>query len=1195
MSSRKPPPRTRPPEDERKIQLFLERAAPIVLDCRVLDAEHWAHLSELAEELELTGQQLQETVEDLRQRGVIEKIDLQPPKPPPLPTPPQHAGSSQPAEAPPKVDEQFALTAPPPLPRANGGTSDAGSTEQRDNRAEFTRRVQTIIAEHRGLSVKAQPLIAAAAQELDIPDQVVREVLRGESGPASDAGDEDPSRRRWRTNEQPEPAASPAKQRPKETFQDFVAQTLTRLGKDTVSRKVEDSLVRHGVKVLRLSDVYARHIVQDVGREKGLTIESQQDQVIEPAPEMSAEEQRFCDRAASILAEHRGINAKSRVLLSALGRENGLSEEQVEAAIATLQSQAASSTSNEQDERLAAFHKYLRAQLTKLPKGILLPNAAERLTEQGEERFGLEPDLVGPAIQQTATELKLSVVSKQEAIKHIEYLLDYMLGNGIRLKAQDREKVFAEGAQWGLAAVTVDRILYERTHTNYRQRRSEQKLANLAIVAGASALTLVLAFGAWTMLDQTTPRPVPEPPSPVVESLVVNESSPDRDTSWWDGPLSTAAARCRADFRSLQPTINEIGSVDPQRRAAAYERLVRAFLEVEDSRKKLLLELLSRCYAQDPSDSAADRLAAELLRVVPGPEDQLLETPDSYPKAFWALRGAIAALSESVQQSALTDETVRAARMSTQIGQEIGSDVDESLPRSALERDCLTKFAEHLFRLLLFTVEAQPRIVPGIHSAIASEAAKYLDPMLLDRLNAQYLVGVLEETGEQWEAYKELIEQTIDSADVFAVAEMVGLFERTASEQLREFMEELLRERTGVRQPAPELADEFLRRLGVRPDATAVGRKRRYAALVRQEQSYLESDAADPEALLRRSVRLCWLATLGCALSQGKDGAETFQELVDRGPAKLPESDTRGERFRGRTLPDRTAVTQILKHLRALEGGGPIDGRIGALAGLIAKTDRLLDLTPRQAGGLANYLLRQKSQEEFDRVLARAGKLGSWKNVLLAVADRIDDSRLTPERRCALVEQLAGTTVDWKDDQYDSEVGRFLLLQRALQDESADQVDSQQELFDAARDAIFEEYRTQARLLGVTGRSDSVADRLPSSMLPGLIEWYARKLAAEGNLRAREIVADLPEQLIATEYRAGGDLFETILLERQWLELLSIGARAVNPDAADQVEETLQELRNKENEAANLLVQMRDGQMAVVVMWNFVNATSRAF
>src|SRR5690349_964040 len=111
MTAPKPPPRTLQPAEERKIQLFLERAAPIVLENPHLTAERWQVLAALANELDLTADQLRSTIDDLLNRGVLKGLAVKPPKPPPLPG--KTASTSQVAGAE-SNSEDFALS--PPLP-----------------------------------------------------------------------------------------------------------------------------------------------------------------------------------------------------------------------------------------------------------------------------------------------------------------------------------------------------------------------------------------------------------------------------------------------------------------------------------------------------------------------------------------------------------------------------------------------------------------------------------------------------------------------------------------------------------------------------------------------------------------------------------------------------------------------------------------------------------------------------------------------------------------------------------------------------------------------------------------------------------------------------------------------------------------------------------------------------------------------
>src|SRR6185436_6644290 len=112
MTTPKPPPRTLQPAEERKIQLFLERAAPIVLENPHLTAERWQYLAALANELDLTADQFRTTIDDLLNRGVLKGLEVTPPKPPPLPGRP---GTTVPA-AEKNSPEDFALSAPHSAP-----------------------------------------------------------------------------------------------------------------------------------------------------------------------------------------------------------------------------------------------------------------------------------------------------------------------------------------------------------------------------------------------------------------------------------------------------------------------------------------------------------------------------------------------------------------------------------------------------------------------------------------------------------------------------------------------------------------------------------------------------------------------------------------------------------------------------------------------------------------------------------------------------------------------------------------------------------------------------------------------------------------------------------------------------------------------------------------------------------------------
>ena len=100
MAEHRPPPRTREPLEDGRIQRFLQLAAPIVLEGPELDEARWRRLSALADELELSPDQLRQTIQDLCRRGVIKKADIPVPKPPPLPPSGEAANSERTAMLP---------------------------------------------------------------------------------------------------------------------------------------------------------------------------------------------------------------------------------------------------------------------------------------------------------------------------------------------------------------------------------------------------------------------------------------------------------------------------------------------------------------------------------------------------------------------------------------------------------------------------------------------------------------------------------------------------------------------------------------------------------------------------------------------------------------------------------------------------------------------------------------------------------------------------------------------------------------------------------------------------------------------------------------------------------------------------------------------------------------------------------------
>ena len=372
MAGPKPPPRTLELDDERKTQLFLERAAPIVLAGPVVDAERWRQLVQLAAELELTSEQLRQILDDLCRRGVLRKVEIPVPQPPPLPA--SAAGRSDEATLNNAPENQLLPDAPPPLPvrprRAAATPKEPAVTEK------YLRKAVAILARHRGGGPRGfrdrvvgrrtrsgtrrrtgspgAATVAAAdplhedkragqpEQELALPQPAA--AAPGSVEPTAPAASDKPSgRRRWRVDGEAAPAAPPPPQEPAVIFRDYAGLTLDQARETAISANRAAVGQPAGITALGLSNVYARHLLQEVAAEKNARW-PKTPQAIAADSSTSPEQVdpqllAFLNDIEPILAEHRGINAKSRVLLSARARERGLSDEQMDQALALLQRQ----------------------------------------------------------------------------------------------------------------------------------------------------------------------------------------------------------------------------------------------------------------------------------------------------------------------------------------------------------------------------------------------------------------------------------------------------------------------------------------------------------------------------------------------------------------------------------------------------------------------------------------------------------------------------------------------------------------------------------------------------------------------------------------------------------------------------------------------------------------------------------------
>jgi hypothetical protein len=1219
MAGSKPPPQTLEPDDERKIQIFLERASSIVLQHSVLDTRHWRSLVALAEELELSEEQLRSTVNDLRQRGVITEIDLSPSKPPPLPS--QAARKAPETKQEPVADVDFTLTPPPPpKPRETKPNTTKSlppppptetkpvapppppektpSVSKQQALQPFLQRATEIIAEQRGFGTQTQTLLAAAAKEMGLDDGDFARALR-ELGPqstppppsASDSVTES-GRRRWRVEGEPDPEPPPPPADPEGTFRDYLRGALTQT-KGEVTELQQKRLVRHGMRVLGLAQVFARHILAEETEAKGLRLDSVQ-AADEPEQLSEPELKLFLDRSVPILAQHRGINAKSRVLLNALAQELGLSEQQVERAIALAQFRASTvdeEVDAKQQERLDGFRELAQGTLVSLPKKLLTSDIERELIKVGEHRHGIRPQLLKSAIRDVCAALEIRQVSEQQARMHIVQLVDMSLAESSHLSMEVRLRIQSQGDHWGLNSVQVAEIIKQRTREHQRRRKAEQNLSDGALYLAAFAALLVVCLFGWIVFsnnrspDDSDDTVAVEPTGPGPPA--VNED--EMDASWL-GENVNLLVIARRNLAQHERVFLEIESTDPSVRRSAYTSLVSVLLRestaAEDVRR--LQDLLIACYQKDPDDEAARKIRDELLERLPGVGSELSEDKDLYLAMFRAAQATVALVSQSADD--------RQSQAAVDLGRVIGRSVDVRAKQMDLEKECLQALAEQLYQMLLEAARAQPTLVSGVYNAVSNATFAHLDDARRQKLNTDFLVTVLTSASTTWRRYEDLIAETILSEDAVNAARLLEVYEKTTNAKLQEFMGGKLLRRAGVAPPpreVAEIASQVRKALDISDVMLANGRANLFIERAGRILAAPAANENDSEQLIREVVGLAYHSTLGSVASAGTSGEETFDSLAEQQPDSLLEPKEEDSPFKESKPPMTTATLRTLdQRLLVLNPRTSAVERARAIASLGELVPRVPHLEPDKAAHLASYLVYPKEIEEHRRVIADVPKLAKWKRVRLGVADRIATSEIKHDQLQELASKLLGREYVLREGSAGREALRVELLRDVLADVGGDDVeqDSKLQLFDRAAQALYDLYVTQAVILRVAEWEEEPAT--PSVVLQAMIGHVATDLK-NGKLDAgdKQTVDSIDTELRAIDYLATNDLQRLALLERSWLRLLAIRVAQQHPQRAADAQDVVEQLSRSDRKASQVLVQLRGGQSAILEMWVLLNRT----
>jgi hypothetical protein len=1203
MASRKAPLRSSTEVDQRRIQEFLEQAAPIILQNRRLEGKALSAVVTLATDLGVPNRRLHDELRHLVARGVIATVAWEALPPPEsgqrdaAPEPTAGGGTRKPeprrvrpSSLPPAAKPK---SSPPPVrkPRARPAAEAAVSTAAVDH---FRRMAQQLIAQHGGVTPTCHKLLATEAERLGLQADDLETVLQSLS-----------------TQEPAEPLPAPPvaseeeadvgpRESPADAFRQWVHSQLIAYPSAVLTVDDEIGLVGVGVHRHRLAEVLAVHVVRDVATElekrlerdlEGASYNSTMDATAAPSSD-DERLRRFYDQVAPILALHRGINAQSRVMLNAVAERMGLSKEQLEQALASFETPANDQQDElRQNERRESFRRYLRRTIAQLPEGIITFKTERRLAEAGELFHGVSSQLIKPTINEVASEVGARFISEDQAVEHIVELVDDLLSQTIYIDGDTRSRIYDEGTRWGLDPVDVEAILRQRVQRARDLIHAERRRTRLVLMFAAIGFVAAVGLLLWILVADEGGG-VNEPPARgnLAERLPPKDNSAS-PKQWWSDDLKIAVAAARVSFPEQRDVFDQAASPLPSQRGQAYEAIVDQLPPVvtDDERQQQLQRLLIELFVGEPSDAAARQLATALLEPLTEMDEALPDNTARVPAMYRSCAAAVRMLAHPD----LADE--RAAWLDQMLEAAVGQVVDRSFDVESLEQQCLAALSEHFYRALVRAAPEAPRQAARLYWPVAAEAKKHLDPSTLQRLDADFLVALLPRLQDEWQDFRGEIRRIVRADEPDVLLKMLEVYPQIDDLLLHSFLTQEFLDRVGA-EPGTlteeELIAEVRESLGVSADPQGMRRWSQLAAEASELLGRPRVEGKDPSLLLQECLQLAHLATQACALTRHEEGFSTFDKLQEEGPTELEISTGP---FSG--APDRTpslvrrppASNSMVGHYIGMLAASPsVAQRLQMLQMVVNQVDLVSDLESEEAAKLAKYLVRFKpDQREHQEMMDHVARLTNWRSVRIGLADELGRVTGRDKQLNDLFTAILGEPVS-VGTQPDRARVKYQLLAQVVE-EMAEQPDTaadpvQDPVFDAGKAALARLAATQARLLGVS--LDSSQTEQLSNVLKLMLPVLADRMdPATLPAEDRQLITQLPFTLQAVAFSAENDLQLTVLLEQLRMRWLAAQLSQQQPERTAAARAVVSRLETRDRESKHVMVQLHNVHQAMLELW----------
>jgi len=1063
------------------------------------------------------------------------------------------------------------VVAPPPVivPR--------DSTVDRDEPIEsFQGEARRILAENRGMTARGRLMLADAAHDLGLTESDFDEALASLGVDVKEALPPQPSNAE---------SVEPEKIRPEDSYRTYLRIAIAdkKLSRGVISENAERKMVNEGSRKLDLSSVWARQLLREVARQLDVPLVSDQKPLLEDGEEVPIVA-TFSTRAKPILAQFRGLNAQSRVRLSALADELGLTEVQRQQALSLLQASASNESDSAIEMRRDAYREFVEDFFAEMSHGILSPALELELAESGEMRYGVDRSSAGEIVRSSAENAGIATISSDQAYRHLESLIGEQVGANTVAPSDVRELLHAEGEQWGIEPDDVSELIKARCQQNRRKRQRERRTTNLVLAFACFAVVILFAVFFWIVVfDAEWPLRLPasEPiHSPAAngddETDVVDRLTPEKVETWWSSDLRIRAAKLRGKLSTEHRGIlASIRSLDDDIRGTAYEKLIAKY-HADDL--PLSVEVfLVRCFAEDIATDVARRLAEAMLNPIPAVG---VAVPENDKELALNIR-----VIDWVEQVIAAEDvsTTRVDLLSDVVLGSLSVSINKGISRDERRQTLKTALARRLYENLLTLATTDPLKAFKLSGIIVAMARKELPRLEFDRLGIRLFRSTLEEEGVDSIDFDSLLSEIIGETDDSSVLrELVEMLRTSETGEIRDLLESRLLRRAGL---APDgslkSADRITEELGLKKStdkpSTPEDRWTELRELIEPAFSTLVSEPRNVSSTIESVIRASYFQALVTAMLVDPSGRE-YRKLVERGEDSFqPDLDfARVFGFEG-SSPRFIGGKNVKSYTDRIRNNRTEVKRRSAFMGLVRNADSFDDLEPAYAEIIGDYLAIRRDRDDVETLLPHVDEITHWHNVRLALGRKLAEDPFYNDAMQLLVEKLTGQPLDAPQNDRWGGHAQLALIESVVRDLEKTEADTGEDMMSSFAISAVQVDKELIRLLGPV--SELADDVTPAGTSRALIAATAERFAVDNKSDEYEAwMQSLPHELVASDSLDVNELQRTVMYDRIRINTLAQAALASDVDA-DRVDELRQAATKMDREANDVMDQLVDGRV----------------